>query len=217
MRRPVNEQGVVAMFAKHDEDLGFVLMEVQIRFPDATVYEIHSQQLLRVEFEFKASNFKAHGHDIHGCDLIVCWDNDWRESPLPILDLKSRLAEELPDMEKVRSQVAKLKHKAWSALELADEELSDEISETNRLRVALNAKASEIDKVSAERRMLNKMFKRGNMLPRGKAWACKACGGQLGMVRYGNLRIACECGNTQTFCVAKPSNDGRVPVKGGAP
>jgi hypothetical protein len=33
-----------------------------------------------------------HGHPPDGCDLIVCWEHNWPESPLEVVELKSALA-----------------------------------------------------------------------------------------------------------------------------
>ena len=79
--------GVVSLFAQYAQGLGFVIMEIQAPFPDATLYEISSGELVRAEFEFMARNFKSHGHDPDGCDLIICWENNWHECPLPVLEL----------------------------------------------------------------------------------------------------------------------------------
>jgi hypothetical protein len=45
----------------------------------------------RIEFEFKASNFVEHGHDPAQCDFIVCWENDWPDCPLKVIELKKEI------------------------------------------------------------------------------------------------------------------------------
>ena len=41
-----------------------------------------------VEFEYLASNFILHGHDVRDCDLVICWKNDAPEGfPLPVLSI----------------------------------------------------------------------------------------------------------------------------------
>lgn len=87
MKKPVNEMGVVSLFAQYSQGLGYVIMEIQAAFPDALVYEIATGKMLRVELEFRAKNFKLHGHDPQGCDLVVCWENNWPECPIPVLPL----------------------------------------------------------------------------------------------------------------------------------
>jgi predicted transport protein len=39
------------------------------------------------EFEFKSSGFKAHGHNPKECDIIICWDHDWPDCPIEVLEL----------------------------------------------------------------------------------------------------------------------------------
>ena len=48
---------------------------------------------MRIEFEFQARNFRAHGHDAAQCDLIICWDDNWPDCPLDVLELKRAMAE----------------------------------------------------------------------------------------------------------------------------
>ena len=40
------------------------------------------------EFEFRAKNFQLHGHDPVGCDVVICWENDWPECPMEVIELK---------------------------------------------------------------------------------------------------------------------------------
>jgi hypothetical protein len=46
-------------------------------------------QRVRIEFEFESRNFLAHGHDVTGCELIVCWNHNWEGCPLEVLELRS--------------------------------------------------------------------------------------------------------------------------------
>jgi hypothetical protein len=43
-----------------------------------------------IEFEAYSSNFKREGHDASKCNLIVCWEHDWKECPenIDVLELK---------------------------------------------------------------------------------------------------------------------------------
>jgi len=43
-----------------------------------------------IEFEAKSSHFDEHKHDPNKCDLIVCWEDDWKERPskIDVLELK---------------------------------------------------------------------------------------------------------------------------------
>jgi len=96
---PVNEQGVIFLFAKYHKELGIEYIEgVQQGFPDAfgrrkigkTEYEP-----VDIEFEFKSIDFKNHQHDPNQCDIIVCWEHNWKECPLEVIELKTAAPEML--------------------------------------------------------------------------------------------------------------------------
>jgi hypothetical protein len=76
---PVNEQGVMMLFAMHHRELGFpYILKVQQGYPDAVVIDKNGE-VKRIEFELFASNFIVHGHDPNECDYIICWENDLAE------------------------------------------------------------------------------------------------------------------------------------------
>jgi hypothetical protein len=77
---PVNEQGVVLLFADYARRRGWKVKEVRQAFPDCIV-ETSTGDELRIEFEFHAKSFKTHGHDAKKCDIVVCWVNDWPDRP----------------------------------------------------------------------------------------------------------------------------------------
>jgi len=91
---PVNEQGVVFLFGMICRELGYVVEIVKPGFPDC---EAKRQirpgiwQRVRIEFEFLARTFRAHGHDLDQCDVIVCWENNWPGCPIDVLELRSEL------------------------------------------------------------------------------------------------------------------------------
>jgi hypothetical protein len=43
---------------------------------------------VRIELEFRSSNFLRHGHNPRGCDLIVCREHDWARCPLEVIELR---------------------------------------------------------------------------------------------------------------------------------
>jgi hypothetical protein len=45
-----------------------------------------------VELEQESKNFLKHGHDPNGCDAIVCWEHNWEECPLEVIELKTVIA-----------------------------------------------------------------------------------------------------------------------------
>jgi len=92
---PVNEQGVIFLFAKYHKELGIEYIEgIQQGFPDAfgrrkigkTEYEP-----VDIEFEFKSLDFKNHEHDPNQCDIVVCWIHNWQQCPIEVIELKSAL------------------------------------------------------------------------------------------------------------------------------
>ena len=93
---PINEQGVVFLFGMVSRELGFFIEAVQQGFPDCEGKYLHDKQKniwarARIEFEYKASNFQKHGHDASKCDFIVCWEDDWPDCPISVIELKSEL------------------------------------------------------------------------------------------------------------------------------
>ena len=90
---PVNEQGVVFLFGMVAYELGFIVEAVHAAFPDCEAKRcIDSKnqrwQRVRIEFEYQSRTFRDHGHDPNGCDLIVCWEHNWPECPLQVLELR---------------------------------------------------------------------------------------------------------------------------------
>src|SRR6266852_4761393 len=90
---PTNEQGVVYLFGMVSSELGLIVEAVQSAYPDCEAKRCvdsrqNRWQRVRVEFEFYSSNFKDHGHDPAGCDLIVCWEHDWPDCPLEVVELR---------------------------------------------------------------------------------------------------------------------------------
>ena len=49
-------------------------------------------QRVRIEFEYLNRNFLAHMHPLSGCELIVCWEHNWPDCPLEVIELKKVLA-----------------------------------------------------------------------------------------------------------------------------
>ena len=91
---PLNEQGVVFLFGMICRELGYVVEIVKPGFPDCEAKRIirgksGKWQRVRIEFEYSSRNFKTHGHDPDLCDIIVCWEHDWIDCPIEILELKS--------------------------------------------------------------------------------------------------------------------------------
>ena len=96
---PINEQGVVFLFGLLSKDLGYSVEAVQQAFPDCIAKRKGSRgktevwSRVRIEFEFRSAEFKRHGHDASRCDLIVCWEHNWEECPIEVLELRSWVKE----------------------------------------------------------------------------------------------------------------------------
>ena len=88
---PVNEQGVVYLFSKVAEDLNMYVEEVRTAYPDCVARRFNGKgwEKIYIEFEYLSSNFVQHGHKQEDCDIIVCWENNWKDCPLEILELKT--------------------------------------------------------------------------------------------------------------------------------
>ena len=93
---PTNEFGVLFLFGAIADRLGFLVLRVQAQFPDIEALRMVGRdklQRVRVELEQESRNFLKHGHDPNGCDLIVCWEHNWEECPLEVIELKTVIAE----------------------------------------------------------------------------------------------------------------------------
>ncbi len=89
---PVNEMGVVFLFAILARRLGFIVDALQSGFPDCEArleVEPGRWQRVRIEFEYESRKFRDHRHDPRRCDLIVCWRHNWPGCPrsLQVLEL----------------------------------------------------------------------------------------------------------------------------------
>lgn len=85
MEDPKSESGVVCLFSKMHQFLGFPFIKlIQNRFPDCIAID-NSGKEVKIEFEEPSDNFD---HDAKKCDLIVCWkDTLGSLSEVQILEL----------------------------------------------------------------------------------------------------------------------------------
>ena len=92
---PVNEMGVVYLFGMMAKQLGFMVTWMGTAYPDCeAIREVEPGrwQRVRIEFEFASRNFLHHFHNPEECDLIVCWEHNWAESPLEVVELKRAIS-----------------------------------------------------------------------------------------------------------------------------
>jgi len=94
---PINEQGVIFLFSKISKDLNMEIEEIKTGFPDAIgrVRTSRGYARRKIEFEFRSSDFKRHGHPVKECDMIICWEHDWPDCPkeIEVMDLKNAIKE----------------------------------------------------------------------------------------------------------------------------
>jgi hypothetical protein len=92
LHAPTTEQEVVAVFAVVARDLDFLIESIRTGFPDCEakrrVGPARNWQRVRAEIEYLAGNFREHGHDPAGCEMIVCWRNNWPDCPLEVIALE---------------------------------------------------------------------------------------------------------------------------------
>ncbi|HKD78507.1 MAG TPA: hypothetical protein VKH81_02380 [Candidatus Angelobacter sp.] len=95
---PTNEAGVLAAFACMARELGFAIQRLQTEFPDCeAMREVgrNKWQRLRIEIEYESRNFLEHMHPLTGCDLIVCWFDNWEGCPLEVIALSEAVSYQL--------------------------------------------------------------------------------------------------------------------------
>ena len=92
---PTNEFGVLFLFGAIADRLGFLVLRVQAEFPDIEALRMVGRDKLQKRKNGTGTgeqNFMKHGHDPNGCDLIVCWEHNWEECPLEVIELKTELS-----------------------------------------------------------------------------------------------------------------------------
>jgi hypothetical protein len=91
---PTHESGVIFLFGVLAQELRFAVTRIQPAFPDCeAMHEVHpgEWQKVRIEFEFESRNFLIHGHAPDDCDLIVCWNHNWEDCTVEVLELKQEI------------------------------------------------------------------------------------------------------------------------------
>ena len=102
---PSCEQEVVVLFAMICKYLQYYILGVwQDSFPDCEAMRVESGGSLRrvrIEFEYKSKEFVPHVHNPSGCDVIVCWKDNWKDCPqnIEVLEL-SKIVQQLKSEKK---------------------------------------------------------------------------------------------------------------------
>ena len=91
---PTYESEVVSLFSVIAEELGFEIVAQRPAFPDCEVRRLIDRARKRynkclIEFELRSSDFVRHKHPVQSDVLIVCWDHDWPECLLEVIELRS--------------------------------------------------------------------------------------------------------------------------------
>jgi hypothetical protein len=94
---PSCEQEVVVLFAMMCKHLQYYILGVwENSFPDCEAMRIESGGNLRrvmIEFQYKSKDFVSDGHNPNGCDVIVCWKDNWKDCPknIEVLELSKEV------------------------------------------------------------------------------------------------------------------------------
>lgn len=106
MCEPSCEQEVVVLFAMMSKHLQYYILGVwQDSFPDCEAMRVESGGSVRqvkIEFQYKSKDFVSDGHNPNGCDVIVCWKDNWKDCPqnIEVLELSK-------EVEKIKSPKTK--------------------------------------------------------------------------------------------------------------
>ncbi len=88
---PSNEQEVVSLFFRIEPylELNLCFDEIRTNFPDCIARRKTSEgwEKVNIEFEHLSHNFVIHGHDEEKCDMIICWQDNWSNCPLEVIEL----------------------------------------------------------------------------------------------------------------------------------
>lgn len=93
---PTNEQGVVFLFGKIAHEFGIYIELIRTGYPDCVAKRYIGKAMwedMKIEFEFKSSDFVRHNHKVEDVDMIVCWEHDWQECPksIEVLELENEI------------------------------------------------------------------------------------------------------------------------------
>jgi hypothetical protein len=91
---PANEKGVACLFGMIAHELGFAVEAFRTESPEwegkrCLDTSNNTWEQVKVDFEFKSSDFNKYDPAENDSDLIVCWNHDWEECPIEVLELKS--------------------------------------------------------------------------------------------------------------------------------
>ena len=93
---PINEQGVVFLFGKIAHEFQMYVELIRTGYPDCIAKRYIGKdrwEEIKIEFEYRSSDFERHKHDPKEADMIVCWTHDWDKCPksIEVLELRNEI------------------------------------------------------------------------------------------------------------------------------
>ena len=93
---PTSEHDVEQMFGAIADELGFEIIGNRNSFPDCEARKKVKADRERwekclIEYEFSSQDYKKHKHPLGGCNLIVCWQHNWVDCPIEVLELQQAI------------------------------------------------------------------------------------------------------------------------------
>jgi hypothetical protein len=79
------------MIYKYTNIQGINIRDEKKKALDAIAFlDPEAEKQVIIEFELESKNFVRHGHDKDKCDLIICWEHNWKEIPehIDVLELE---------------------------------------------------------------------------------------------------------------------------------
>jgi hypothetical protein len=146
MAFPQNEAETIALYKLIQNRIGWRIVHLQTAFPDAVIENLNGARLT-IEFEHVASNFERHGHNSNGCDLVVCWRNDWPDALLPVWALEDCAKEEARVVEELLNPVSRV----------VMDELHHYLRGMHRVRLGLMAEVTNLHDVNRLQAHINEL------------------------------------------------------------
>lgn len=107
MSFPTNEAETIELFRFLKPWIRWQIVHLQTKFPDAIIEHQNGGRLI-VEFEHLSANYKVHEHPAEGCDLIVCFRDNWPEASLPVWALEEVMFPEKRNLARAKQWICQL-------------------------------------------------------------------------------------------------------------
>jgi len=110
---PSNEAETIELFQFLEPWLGWEIAYLQRKFPDAIIANSHGAELV-AEFEFLSANYRIHGHPDEGCDLIICFRDNWPDAPVPVWALEETILPERKNVPRLEQKLINAYENIWN-------------------------------------------------------------------------------------------------------